>query len=694
MGKDILTIEQVRNLKKRPAFSDETKAQMERRWAEQENVYQLEKRPIDGKLQPHVKCQACGLHGQAATMEIGHIRAWKPYIIEAMQSADMTEISAEDLRRLFNDPANLRWEHALCNGHHVFEEGNPFDPGLLVDDQGRAQKVAMLKTAKFVRESGLSDMQIAAMTPQDFLDLGNARFAPEPGEDIQDGACAMGNGALVRIVDPPAGLGVADPDFDLDHVKREQLEWFPNTRKALFQKWNNDGHIRKDGRVTYLRCGVCHNFTEASSMHRGHVVVWKTHLARVGVRNMDEARAAYNDLNNLRFECSKCNTSHDWEDLSTREQDAIDNAMYRISTASGVFDENQLMRTLVFGDMADIPGNITVDGDLMRRIQTFASQHKSMELLQHMAGALAQELDAEAKVRDLQFDAQISESLVADAEERAKEALLEAEYWRTTATAQRHNLNQTAGLLRQREAEGNAAGMSLEAFAAFQQDMLSMFEGLRAGEQDVLEVEQRAQILEDHAAGRKEDARKSYVEAVEAHRQLDEARKALEAAKAHRKKVRDHGAPLTGEALRQAEAEAADYELYYLLRAGMNEAQTDVLMLLEAAARIEREIPGEREEAKIERLMSKVAGARLCGGPNFRSPEFGDEAACLDIVRKAFKYARFEARELKKQPEAKVTVGGQTVPIDTIYDYMLVVNETNAAPNDILQAFMRDLNAA
>lgn len=50
-------------------------------------------------------------------------------------------------------------------------------------------------------------------------------------------------------------------------------------------------------------------------MHLGHIVDWRTYLRECGVETVADARWAYNDLNNLRFEHPTCNMGHEWEGL-------------------------------------------------------------------------------------------------------------------------------------------------------------------------------------------------------------------------------------------------------------------------------------------------------------------------------------------------------------------------------------------
>ncbi len=60
-------------------------------------------------------------------------------------------------------------------------------------------------------------------------------------------------------------------------------------------------------------CEKCKEFISYSGVQIGHITKWRTELKQAGVLSPNEAKAAYNNLTNLRIECSTCNMSHDWE---------------------------------------------------------------------------------------------------------------------------------------------------------------------------------------------------------------------------------------------------------------------------------------------------------------------------------------------------------------------------------------------
>jgi len=66
-------------------------------------------------------------------------------------------------------------------------------------------------------------------------------------------------------------------------------------------------------KMRIFQCERCGNGVSESGVDLGHRTDWKTYLKAAGVETPAEARAAYNDLNNLILECRSCNVSHDWE---------------------------------------------------------------------------------------------------------------------------------------------------------------------------------------------------------------------------------------------------------------------------------------------------------------------------------------------------------------------------------------------
>jgi hypothetical protein len=65
--------------------------------------------------------------------------------------------------------------------------------------------------------------------------------------------------------------------------------------------------------VRYWTCDCCQGEVLYEGLQIGHIEKWRDELKRAGVLTVTEAQAVYNNLNNLRIECSSCNESHDWE---------------------------------------------------------------------------------------------------------------------------------------------------------------------------------------------------------------------------------------------------------------------------------------------------------------------------------------------------------------------------------------------
>ncbi|WP_067692026.1 GH-E family nuclease [Nocardia jejuensis] len=76
---------------------------------------------------------------------------------------------------------------------------------------------------------------------------------------------------------------------------------------AVTDPWNPQRQLR------IYQCEACGNGVSESGVELGHVQKWRDHLKAAAVTTPAEAKAAYNNLNNLRLECRSCNASHDWE---------------------------------------------------------------------------------------------------------------------------------------------------------------------------------------------------------------------------------------------------------------------------------------------------------------------------------------------------------------------------------------------
>ena len=93
--------------------------------------------------------------------------------------------------------------------------------------------------------------------------------------------------------------------------KKDTRMWMLEHKKF---KTVEDPFTQKTMRI--FLCENCFNGVSESGVDLGHKIDWKKHLKEAGVKTNEEARAAYNNLNNLILECRSCNVSHDWEEDS------------------------------------------------------------------------------------------------------------------------------------------------------------------------------------------------------------------------------------------------------------------------------------------------------------------------------------------------------------------------------------------
>ncbi|MBL6986354.1 MAG: hypothetical protein ISR72_04770 [Methylobacter sp.] len=68
--------------------------------------------------------------------------------------------------------------------------------------------------------------------------------------------------------------------------------------------------------VVMWQCANCGYGVTYGGIDLGHKEDWRTHLIKAGVKTKPEAKAAYNNLNNLQIECATCNRSHDFEEIN------------------------------------------------------------------------------------------------------------------------------------------------------------------------------------------------------------------------------------------------------------------------------------------------------------------------------------------------------------------------------------------
>ncbi|WFE58493.1 DUF4157 domain-containing protein [Micromonospora sp. WMMD712] len=121
-----------------------------------------------------------------------------------------------------------------------------------------------------------------------------------------------------RVRDATTQAAVAD---FVNGLTRNQLGWYedtdsiPGTRQALMDaspsRTTTDPWT--DQIIQMWQCASCRNGVGYAGVDLGHKVDWRAYLHTKGVLNLAEARAAYNDLDNLQIECATCNRSHDFE---------------------------------------------------------------------------------------------------------------------------------------------------------------------------------------------------------------------------------------------------------------------------------------------------------------------------------------------------------------------------------------------
>ncbi|MFI9328422.1 DUF4157 domain-containing protein [Kitasatospora sp. NPDC052868] len=97
----------------------------------------------------------------------------------------------------------------------------------------------------------------------------------------------------------------------------DRLDWYARTRESLIDNSESrsvvDPFSETGQPVLMWQCASCRRGVTYPGIDIGHRVPWQQYLRAKGVTTMDEAKVAYNDLNNLQIECATCNRSHDFE---------------------------------------------------------------------------------------------------------------------------------------------------------------------------------------------------------------------------------------------------------------------------------------------------------------------------------------------------------------------------------------------
>ena len=260
---------------KRPKFPEEVRAELERR-ANPTSQVALNQYPV-----LFYTCGACGSEGEGHLMHIGHIVTWQNYIDEKGPLSIGAALAA------YCDLQNLRFEHAICNTSHQFEDGP-------VDNSGDV-----------------------------FADLIN-KYAP-PSKGVASEAVRVGSKQLRLPAGRTKHRGATLIDaFDYDEDDRPKF--YAATRDALVAEWymKNQAQVganAKGAKVPLFYCVSCKKYCEAFSMQLGHKVMWKTYAQDCGAVTRAEVTQAFNDLNNLEFQCSACNQGHEWEEWNFQDED-------------------------------------------------------------------------------------------------------------------------------------------------------------------------------------------------------------------------------------------------------------------------------------------------------------------------------------------------------------------------------------
>lgn len=124
-----------------------------------------------------------------------------------------------------------------------------------------------------------------------------------------------------------AEVDQAGVDSYVDSLKRpkwytHESSLYKDTRRYMLEKLNIGVAVDVLGhKMLAWTCSQCKKPVFYDGAQLGHKVAWRKELKIAGVRTAAEAKAAYNNLCNLRIECSGCNQSHAWEGGSDSESD-------------------------------------------------------------------------------------------------------------------------------------------------------------------------------------------------------------------------------------------------------------------------------------------------------------------------------------------------------------------------------------
>lgn len=96
--------------------------------------------------------------------------------------------------------------------------------------------------------------------------------------------------------------------YEHDHSNQKDTRLYMLERHQPFRPIDISGKLTRS-----WTCENCQQVVLYEGVQLGHKTNWKDELVAAGVKTAAEAKAVYNNLSNLRIECSTCNQSHDWE---------------------------------------------------------------------------------------------------------------------------------------------------------------------------------------------------------------------------------------------------------------------------------------------------------------------------------------------------------------------------------------------
>lgn len=174
----------------------------------------------------HLRCGSCGLWGEGHAMQLGHVTDWRAYL------KSFGDITARQAVLLYNDVKNLKFEHAMCNQGHEWEE-----MALLMMPAEQARQWAEANRLLSGTVAGAMDFRLESTLRDAFANAGidltaqlqMIRDALAERDDHDDGPL-MRDGVLLADGDTADRLGriLSDNDDDIiedDDITIGGLQW-------------------------------------------------------------------------------------------------------------------------------------------------------------------------------------------------------------------------------------------------------------------------------------------------------------------------------------------------------------------------------------------------------------------------------------------------------------------------------------